>query len=1409
MILQKTLSVMNDHGLPEKSDGKRENRPFFRAVFVFFDHVVIIGNSSFKPTMAEAADRDSGKQLQLRLLLSEDLGTKEFDFALVIDHANVSTLRIFINLGQNNYVFAISLKDVAPFSASISRFVPRSIRWSLLNVFTPFSRAWHDFICKTCMEYFDDISQKSINPQETELFLAVRKIRLCYRPDGYMAHIDAYDGRSVSGWIKKKDSDNPCEITLYQDDAPVGTAFMADGFRGDLLANAIGNGKYGFHAGAREPRTSFATFVLCEPDSKNILAFHIFATNHAPRSLYLVSIDTHGRELSGIISSIAANGALMECELFLNDIFVEKIVGRLKIKPEPENFRLYKFKMDSPLNYFAYGSQALKIRFPDGSFSDTIVVSGGRKPKPLYNLAKLERFSIIMPINKIDANLAKCLEVLFVNRPQEAKFFFPVRLSAQKKFQKLVEKLSPHFCLSIMPVAESAHRAEMLNMAAAAAGSDNFIIINCPIWTHPRWWQYLAMELDNPEVGLSFPFFPPVPDNLPYFTQKSEGCDAIDDFAKSIRRSCADLIHPEAKADCRCMLIRRECFEDIGKFNAPAFSTPEEDFHRRASGLGWRSILAIRSPVFNLEEVNPQKIFSARRDSIPEGANGGDTDIPGAWDAIKSALTAHAMKSANINFHARIKPRILFITSTTSGGTPKTNMELMVELENIASCYHMRCDSRAMFLSRLEKGRLVPISSRTLKERLEPFSHASPEYDAVFARWLLDMDIDIVHIRSFIWQSLNIVEISKKLDRKVVCSFHDYYCSNPNLNYLDDSGVFMGDNMLSTGSVYRVNMWENYILPVECEDYMAFWRSRMGGKIKDADAFITTSGSMRAHILRDLQDIDADKFHIIPHGKTFDGFFNVAQSLLPGEKIRILVLGNISFHKGLGIINSMIDYDAGHLEALEFHVLGTCPKGASEKLIMHGAYAKDELSGKLMNIRPHAAIVFSITNESWCHALTELWAHGLPVFALDYGTLGERFKDNGSGWILTDSDIPEYYSRILSVMRDAGKRREALENVEQWRAGTGILNDCAYMASKYYNIYRGLLAGFCPHACKVLALCLNNGTATSYIRVLERCRNDFKRGVVWIPMKPAQLMSAMACGGIDGVCIQRDALPKTLVDDFIGKSKEKGIPYFLEMDDDLFSVPPEIDSYPIFVSYRPYLEKLAANAALITVSTPMLKERLERFGRPIQIFENRLSWNAWNAMPAKRENDDYVRALYFGTYGHRLDLDMVLPAFDEAVKICPNLRLLLVGISSRLDDAAAGRDYIEIIDIPSESRPYPKFCAFLRHVSAMADFGIAPLRSTPFNKCKSALKIYEYGALGLPVIASAGGPYDDLRDVPHLRLCLNEIDPWREGIISFAENGRQNRKNGIAARAYIIANYMLSHEELARWDCAASGLSTQ
>lgn len=86
------------------------------------------------------------------------------------------------------------------------------------------------------------------------------------------------------------------------------------------------------------------------------------------------------------------------------------------------------------------------------------------------------------------------------------------------------------------------------------------------------------------------------------------------------------------------------------------------------------------------------------------------------------------------------------------------------------------------------------------------------------------------------------------------------------------------------------------------------------------------------------------------------------------------------------------------------------------------------------------------------------------------------------------------------------------------------------------------------------------------------------------------------------------------------------------------------------------------------------------------------------------------------------------------------------------------------------------------------DLALAPLVDNAFNRCKSALKVIELGALGVPVIASDLRPYRDT----HAILVADDARAWNAAIDEWAFDFERCRAKGNELRAWVLASHRLS-----------------
>ncbi len=213
--------------------------------------------------------------------------------------------------------------------------------------------------------------------------------------------------------------------------------------------------------------------------------------------------------------------------------------------------------------------------------------------------------------------------------------------------------------------------------------------------------------------------------------------------------------------------------------------------------------------------------------------------------------------------------------------------------------------------------------------------------------------------------------------------------------------------------------------------------------------------------------------------------------------------------------------------------------------------------------------------------------------------------------------------------------------------------------------------------------------------------------------------------------------------------KSRGIKTVMEVDDDYFALP--FDN-PSWISFHPKIvlqknskgelwgtrykfevnTKIATfktalhSVDLIQVSTPELAKVYRPYG-DIVILENCVENELYDKVP-KRKNKKPVIG-WFGTRTHKADLEITRGCYPSQDKF----KMLLAGWPEVADMLFKNFTNLEVI------QPYR--IEELPSIVKKCDFGIAPLVDNRFNAGKSDLKGIEFGAAGLPVIASDVPPY--------------------------------------------------------------------
>ncbi|MGL6298353.1 MAG: glycosyltransferase [Methanobacteriaceae archaeon] len=401
------------------------------------------------------------------------------------------------------------------------------------------------------------------------------------------------------------------------------------------------------------------------------------------------------------------------------------------------------------------------------------------------------------------------------------------------------------------------------------------------------------------------------------------------------------------------------------------------------------------------------------------------------------------------NIPPKDNKRILYVLHGFGGGTSNTNEDLMRYIQKDLDCYLLSSTPRLKIsLWHYKHNNLKLIDEWDLNSMWYVDVFSNKKLNKLYLKIIVDLGIDIVHIRHLIYHTFDLPKIAKQLNIPVVLSFHDFYFICPSYTLLDENSVYCGGKCTeSKGNCQLFINMKNKNL----KSFIKKWREEVFEMFSFVDSFITTSNFVKnlfTSIYPKMKDVD---FEVIEHGRNFkeieSNLFTVPE---PSKPIKILFAGLLNVHKGSNLIKEIKEIDKD--SKLEFHFLGRIPKELEDCGIFHGKFEREEFHKKVMEISPSFIGVFSIWPETYCHTLTEAWSCGVPVLATKIGVIKERMVLNKGGWLIDYKSPKKAYGDILN----AAKNIQNYKNIQK-----GISNikfkSTKQMADEYVEIYNKLI----------------------------------------------------------------------------------------------------------------------------------------------------------------------------------------------------------------------------------------------------------------------------------------------------------------------------------------------------------------
>ncbi|MCF8104309.1 MAG: glycosyltransferase [Desulfohalobiaceae bacterium] len=680
---------------------------------------------------------------------------------------------------------------------------------------------------------------------------------------------------------------------------------------------------------------------------------------------------------------------------------------------------------------------------------------------------------IIIPVYNAVEELEACLQALLQNTRGTCRVIVIDDASPDLRVQELLQNYSRTSSLEIYANQENQGFTRTMNRGLELAGRSDAVFLNSDTQVTQGWLRNLQLAVySHDRVGTATPlsnnagaFSAPRPDQVNAWPQWLD----LQEVGRAVYQVSGRIYPRVPTGNGFCMYIRRDCLDETGLLDAEAFPRgygEENDWCLRAGRQGWQHVIDDATWIYHVRAVS---FAGEKTELIRQGRRIIDKRYPEYSQAVREAFSSPALQQARRRIQqtlestrpadAAVKPRLLYVISSWSGGVPQTNLDLMRAMAEQAETFVLHCDARRMSLYFYEHGDYVQLQNHELKAPIQAFPHTSGEYDETVARWLIRYGLELVHIRHIAWHSLGLVPTAKALGLPVVFSVHDFYAICPTVKLLDENLRFCGGRCTSSEGWCRPELWTDPEFPSLKHGAIRTWQQSLLDMLGACDALVSTTQHVRDLVLQVYPALQAKPFEIIPHGRDFQDLAQLASSLQPNGLLRILIPGNISLAKGGGILADLIQ-KAGE-RAIELHVMG---KVAAEldlgsAVVLHGPYRREDFAQKVQEIKPHLGGIFSIWPETHSHTLTELWSCGLPVLGFDLGAVGERIRQTGGGWLAASLTAQAILDLIEQLRQNPARHEQALGHIQAWQRDSARKNTCSHMAKGYWAIYSSLHPG--------------------------------------------------------------------------------------------------------------------------------------------------------------------------------------------------------------------------------------------------------------------------------------------------------------------------------------------------------------
>lgn len=283
----------------------------------------------------------------------------------------------------------------------------------------------------------------------------------------------------------------------------------------------------------------------------------------------------------------------------------------------------------------------------------------------------------------------------------------------------------------------------------------------------------------------------------------------------------------------------------------------------------------------------------------------------------------------------------------------------------------------------------------------------------------------------------------------------------------------------------------------------------------------------------------------------------------------------------------------------------------------------------------------------------------------------------------------------------------------------------------------------------------------------------------------------------------RPDLSRAHVERLLDQVQRAGAALIYSLDDnflrlDLLAQATEPDREAHAADMRAAVKLLLSESRGVLVNAEELREQLSQYSSPISVLPHALDERLLVAAPGLPRESHFGKHRkvigYMGTATHDDDLLSIVPALHLLHQKYPDrFELEIVGTVGREATWALCGDLpIRRVNCDPHEIEYPSFMLwYTGHVRW--DIALAPLVDTPFNRCKSDIKLLDYGAIGATGIYSRIPAYESSIPAGERGLVVeNETGAWFAALEQLLLDDAVCQQLGRTAAEYVYATRTLA-----------------